>query len=343
MWFIKKEKKLSKITEEIYNRKQELKLLKDLLHFKEQNSLNVEDIISSYLSFIVSSNNLLDDKLDSLMQKEMNINKKKIKELKEVIKHKLNLKLDQKFSCLKFGNDLDKVNITDREINKNNKEKRKNILKYKNCNRYVLTQKKASNNASNISILKKKDKIDKIFVNKSFRINLNNSIKRKFFLNSSEKLRKKKNIFKIRQAKQKAIQNQNILSLNKETNNEDNKLLNKSVSLEMKSVNSFSLKQKNKINGNNSGKKEILYIKFNKNNIFLTENKKENLNKKYELFNNSIDGIEDVKKKLLIFADNFNNIKGYNKQNDTTLSSQPKKLIDKIRALKTLNKLLNVT
>ena len=71
-----KEKKLSKITEEIYNRKQELKLLKDLLHFKEQNSLNVEDIISSYLSFIVSSNNLLDDKLDSLMQKEMNINKK---------------------------------------------------------------------------------------------------------------------------------------------------------------------------------------------------------------------------------------------------------------------------
>ena len=73
-----KEKKLSKITEEIYNRKQELKLLKDLLHFKEQNSLNVEDIISSYLSFIVSSNNLLDDKLDSLMQKEMNINKKQI-------------------------------------------------------------------------------------------------------------------------------------------------------------------------------------------------------------------------------------------------------------------------
>ena len=71
-----KEKKLSKITEEIYNRKQELKLLKDLLHIKEQNSINVEDIISSYLSFIVSSNNLLDDKLDSLMQKEMNINKK---------------------------------------------------------------------------------------------------------------------------------------------------------------------------------------------------------------------------------------------------------------------------
>ena len=168
-------------------------------------------------------------------QKEMNINKKKIKELKEVIKHKLNLKLDQKFSCLKFGNDLDKVNITDREINKNNKEKRKNILKYKNCNRYVLTQNKASNNASNISILKKKDKIDKIFVNKSFRINLNNSIKRKFFLNSSENLRKKKNIFKIRQDKQKAIQNQNILSLNKESsNNEDNKLLNKSVSLTIK-------------------------------------------------------------------------------------------------------------
>ena len=35
-----------------------------------------EDLISSYLSFLISSNNLLDDKLDSLMQKEININMK---------------------------------------------------------------------------------------------------------------------------------------------------------------------------------------------------------------------------------------------------------------------------
>ena len=71
-----KEKKNSKITEEIINRKEELKLLKELIHFKEKKSMTSEDLISSYLSFLISSNNLLDDKLDSLMRKEININMK---------------------------------------------------------------------------------------------------------------------------------------------------------------------------------------------------------------------------------------------------------------------------
>ena len=71
-----KEKKNSKINEEIINRKEELKLLKELIHFKEKKSMTSEDLISSYLSFLISSNNLLDDKLDSLMQKEININMK---------------------------------------------------------------------------------------------------------------------------------------------------------------------------------------------------------------------------------------------------------------------------
>ena len=71
-----KEKKYSKITEEILNRKEELKLLKELIHFKEKNTMTSEDIISSYLSFLISSNYLLDDKLDCLMRKEININMK---------------------------------------------------------------------------------------------------------------------------------------------------------------------------------------------------------------------------------------------------------------------------
>jgi len=71
-----KEKKYSKITEEITSRKEELKLIKQLLNFKEQKSMNPEDIISSYLDFIITSNNLLNDKLDSLMEKEININMK---------------------------------------------------------------------------------------------------------------------------------------------------------------------------------------------------------------------------------------------------------------------------
>ena len=38
--------------------------------------MNSEDIISSYLDFIITSNNLLNDKLNSLMEKERNINMK---------------------------------------------------------------------------------------------------------------------------------------------------------------------------------------------------------------------------------------------------------------------------
>ena len=93
-----KEKKNSKITEEIINRKEELKLLKELIHFKEKKSMTSEDLISSYLSFLISSNYLLDDKLDSLMQKEININMKQkyINKLsgKEIFDENYDLTLD---------------------------------------------------------------------------------------------------------------------------------------------------------------------------------------------------------------------------------------------------------
>ena len=93
-----KEKKNSKITEKIINRKEELKLLKELIHFKEKKSMTSEDLISSYLSFLISSNNLLDDKLDSLMQKEININMKQkyINKLsgKEIFDENYDLTLD---------------------------------------------------------------------------------------------------------------------------------------------------------------------------------------------------------------------------------------------------------
>ena len=71
-----KEKKNSKITEEITTRKEELKLIKQLLTMKEEKSISIEDIISSYLDFIITTNKTLDDKLTSLMDKEININRK---------------------------------------------------------------------------------------------------------------------------------------------------------------------------------------------------------------------------------------------------------------------------
>ena len=86
---------------------------------------------------------------------------------------------------------------------------------------------------------------------------------------------------------------------------------------------------------------EILYIKFGKNNISLTENKAENLSKNYSLFNSKINGIKPVKKKLLILLDDFYSNKNNTERNLTTISSQPEKLIDKIRTLKKLNKIRN--
>ena len=84
-----KEKKYNKINEEITTRKQELKLLKELLFFKEQKKLNPYDMINSYLDFFISSNFLLDDKLNSLIKKEINLNKKQ-KIMNKLIGNKIN-------------------------------------------------------------------------------------------------------------------------------------------------------------------------------------------------------------------------------------------------------------
>ena len=84
-----KEKKYNKINEEITTRKQELKLLKELLFFKEQKKLNPDDMINSYLDFFISSNFLLDDKLNSLIKKEINLNKKQ-KIMNKLIGNKIN-------------------------------------------------------------------------------------------------------------------------------------------------------------------------------------------------------------------------------------------------------------
>ena len=71
-----KDKKLDKLNEEVASRKEELKLIKELLLLKEEKNMNINDIIDSYLGFLISYNNLLDNKIDSLFQREININPK---------------------------------------------------------------------------------------------------------------------------------------------------------------------------------------------------------------------------------------------------------------------------
>ena len=71
-----KEKKLEKISQIIINKNEELKLLKELFLLKEEKNMNIKDIMDSYIDFLISSNDVLDNKLNSLFQKEININSK---------------------------------------------------------------------------------------------------------------------------------------------------------------------------------------------------------------------------------------------------------------------------
>ena len=354
---IKKERKYSKIFLKILNSNKSYNNKVDFSKNENIKIKNIKQIISLDKSEMIFKNNLKKSKIDIKDDKkiieraitERNIKEKKIKELKEIIKHKLNLKIEQKFSFLKFGNNFNKVNITDSNLNKNKEKKEckkiplKNILKYKNNKTYILANKKASNNASKISIFKKKDKINKTLINKSLGINnLQNFYKNKNILNNSDKVRKKF-IKKLNteSPNQKFIKILDYSSRKESNNNNKNNiLLNKSQSIKIKSdknflQNSYSFKPKNKSH------KEILYIKLGKDNISLTENKAENLSKNYNLFNSKINGIKPVKKKLLILLDDFYSNKNNTERNNITISSQPEKLIDKIRTLKKLNKIRN--
>jgi len=238
---IKKERKYSKIFLKILNSNKSYNNKVDFSKNENIKIKNIKQIISSLdKSEMIFKNNLKKSKIDIKDDKkiieraitERNIKEKKIKELKEIIKHKLNLKIEQKFSFLKFGNNFSKINITDSHLNKNKEKKEckkiplKNILKNKNNKRYILTNKKASNNSSKISIFKKKDKINKTLINKSLGINnLQNFYKNKNILNNSDKIRKK-----FIKKSNTEPPNQNFVKLfdhsnRKESNNNKNNIL----------------------------------------------------------------------------------------------------------------------
>ena len=220
-----KEKKYSKITEEIISRKEELKLIKQLLHFKDQKSMNPEDIISSYLDFIITSNNLLNDKLDSLMEKEININMKQ-KFINKLLNKEINddnydlslsgsinkptdiskfiLKPNKKKEIDNGGDNLD--NFFMNRINNNNlfSIKRNNISLNSSFEKISKGQKKININNVNRFINKDITKFQKYY-NNSERIsrlisnNNSNNISQKEYniININEKEENSKNVYSI--------------------------------------------------------------------------------------------------------------------------------------------------
>ena len=160
-----KEKKYSIITEQIATRKEELKLLKQLLYLKEQNNIdNPEEIISIYLDFIISSNNLLNDKLTSLMEKEINVNMKQ-----KFINKLLNEEINDDNYDLSISESITKpVDINKflllskkKEENDNETNNFDNFFMNRINNNNLFTIKKNSNLTNSF----KKDKINNYYIN----------------------------------------------------------------------------------------------------------------------------------------------------------------------------------
>ena len=160
-----KEKKYSKINELIASRKEELKLLKQLLYLKEKNNIdNPEEIINIYLDFIISSNNLLNDKLTSLMEKEININMKQ-----KFINKLLNEEINDDNYDLSISESITKpVDINKflflpkkKEENDNDTNNFDNFFMNRINNNNLFSIKKNSN----LTNSNKKDKINKYYIN----------------------------------------------------------------------------------------------------------------------------------------------------------------------------------
>ena len=262
--------------------------------------------------------------------------------MKEIIKHNLNLKLENKFSLLNVSNTFNKnltVNIS-RKKNAINVNKNKDDLKYIKKNKirknYIVNKKNdkikivdySASIRNNKKILQKFIRVNTTDNFKTIKLNINNKNETR---NNYLKKLKLKNYCTSPKTNTKYIPNINL------TYRKDNKLLlNNDSEYSIKKVNSEIFKKKLQFTPKI---KEVLYIKLYKNNILSnahTEKKeikiKKNKNVESEKDNNNINSI---KKKLLILVDDFKN-KDNIILNNTEFSLRQKTLIDRIRTIKKL-------
>ena len=123
-----KDKKLDKLNEEVASKKEELKLIKELLLLKEEKNMNINDLIDSYLGFLISSNDVLDNKIDSLFQREININSKQ-KIIDKILGNKNNEDdYDYIYEIINKPIDINKFRIKSK--NNNNPDELMNLDKY---------------------------------------------------------------------------------------------------------------------------------------------------------------------------------------------------------------------
>ena len=169
-----KERKIDKINQNILNKKEELKLLKELFLLKEEKNMNIKDIMDSYIDFLISSNDILDNKLNVLFQKEININPKKKYINKILGKDKIENDYDYIYENINKPIDVTKFLINPKNKNKKNNNSRRiteNGGSKDNMDGYIINKKESDksndihyssnkNNYNNINLYqRKKNKI----------------------------------------------------------------------------------------------------------------------------------------------------------------------------------------
>ena len=287
-------------------------------------------------------------------------NKSKIykqKQIKDLIKYNLDLKLGNKYSQLiirdKSNNDKkDDINLNNSNkksqiyLKKSNKKEEAYnfIMKSQYKTKYGLRKSSNLINIINHSMTRNlKNSHSKKSKNLKIKISDNNSYKTVALNNSnSNKIMERKinkintiNKFSFLNSEKKSKRVLKIYNpdkyIDKEKNNDDNNNITIAINKSSKIKNKFMPKiKKTELNDIKVNKKEVIYIKLRKNNVLLTANKNNNNN--FDIIKN---GIGPSKKKLLMYLKDFNS--NSSEYNTKTFNMQSSKLIDRIRTIKKLN------
>ena len=284
-------------------------------------------------------------------------NKSKIykqKQIKDLIKYNLDLKLGNKYSQLIIRDKSNNDNNDDINLNNSNKKsqiylKKSNkkeeaynfIMKSQYKTKYGLRKSSNLINIINHSMTRNlKNSHSKKSKNLKIKISDNNSYKTLALNNSnSNKIMERKinkintiNKFSFLNSEKKSKRVLKIYNpdkyIDKEKNNDNNNItiaINKSSKIKNKFMPKIKKTELNDIKVN---KKEVIYIKLRKNNVLLTANKNNN-NNNFDIIKN---GVGPSKKKLLMYLKDFNS-----EYNTKTFNMQSSKLIDRIRTIKKLN------
>ena len=224
-----KEKKIEKINQTILNKKEELKLLKELFSLKGEKNMNIKEILDSYIDFIISSNDILNNKINTLFQKEISINPK------------------QKYINKILGNDNEIENDYDYIY--------ENINKPIDVTKFLINPKKKNNNDGRIAENGGRENLGRYIINKKEKNNINNinfSNNNNNTSNYTNLYQSKKNRISSSSSYEKISNGIKIEKISNSLKNKNSNAKNKDNSNKLTKIDENFLPQKNSINEQNN-------------------------------------------------------------------------------------------